>query len=144
MTPKSSKNRNTRIALLQGLVPASIGDIDVIATREWLRDAGYLQDIDKKRFKRWFDDIVECLVDLDGAFEPFLLNRSVAELGQTERAILRIATYELTRTNVPSPVVINEWVDIAKDFGAENSFRFVNGVLDRVAAAERAKLESNE
>ena len=144
MTAQNSKNRKTRVALLQALMPASLGEIDLDATRTWLRDAGYLQDIDKKRFNRWIEEIAERLSDLDDECAPHLVNRSASELGHTERAILRIATYELIHTNVPIPVTINEWVDIAKDFGAENSFRFINGVLDRVASAERVKLENDE
>jgi len=53
-----------------------------------------------------------------------------------ERAILRMGTLELNeRLDVPARVVINEAVELAKQFGAEQSHRYVNGVLDRVAKA---------
>lgn len=142
----TGRNRNTRVALLQALLSASVNsdEVDLEATKGWLRDAGYLQSIDKKRFNRWFADIPSRLRELDAAFEVFLHERSLDELGQAERTILRIATYELTYTDVPHPVTINEWVDVAKEFGAENSFRFINGVLDRLATELREAATRHE
>ena len=135
----TGRTRNTRIALLQALLSSSVNsdDVDLEATKDWLRNAGYLQSIDKKRFNRWFADIPDRLEELDEAFEVFLNDRSLEELGQAEHTILRIATYELTCTDVPHPVTINEWIEIAKEYGAVNSFRFINGVLDKLATELR-------
>ena len=142
----TGRNRNTRVALLQALMSASVAtdELDLGATKAWLRDAGFLQAIDKKRFNRWLGDIPGRLQELDLAFQVHLNDRSLEELGQAEHTILRIATYELTHTDVPHPVTINEWVEIAKDFGAVNSYRFINGVLDKVAIAVRQTAESHE
>ena len=142
----TGRNRNTRVALLQALLSASISsdEFDREATKAWLRKAGYLQSIDKKRFNRWLAEIPGQLHELDASFETHLQDRSLEELGQAERTILRIATYELVCTGVPHPVTINEWVEIAKDFGAVNSYRFINGVLDKLAAAVRQTAESHE
>ena len=140
------RNRNTRIALLQALLSSSVNSdaVDLEATKGWLRDAGYLQSIDRKRFNRWFADIPSRLHELDEAFAIHLHDRSLVELGQAEHTILRIATYELTYTDVPHPVTINEWVEIAKEFGAMNSFRFINGVLDKLATELRQAATSDE
>ena len=65
----------------------------------------------------------------------------VQQLDPVERAILRIAVYELLeRIDIPYRVVINEAVQLAKKFGAEQGHAFVNGVLDRAAS----KLRSSE
>ena len=70
---------------------------------------------------------------LDGLFAPHL-DRGVDRLDPVERAILRAGVYELKeRLEVPARVVLDEWVALAKTFGATESFRYVNGVLDRVA-----------
>jgi N utilization substance protein B len=63
------------------------------------------------------------------------LDRPVAQVTPVELAVLRLATYELLQSpEVPYRVIINEAVDLAKRFGAdEQSHRYVNGVLDRVA-----------
>lgn len=70
--------------------------------------------------------------ELDGVFSPFL-SRPLADLDMVDKAVLRLATYELTRReDVPYRVVINEAIELAKAFAAEESHRFVNGVLDKV------------
>jgi N utilization substance protein B len=66
------------------------------------------------------------------------LDREVDEVDPIERAVLRIASYELLhRLDVPYRVVINEAVEVSKRFGSENGHTFVNGVLDQAAAAWR-------
>lgn len=71
--------------------------------------------------------------ELDELLTPFL-DRRVEELSQVEKAILRMGAYELKeRLDVPFRVVINEGIELAKVFGAEESFKYVNGVLDKLA-----------
>ncbi len=66
------------------------------------------------------------------------IDRPLAELSPIEHSILLIATYELVhRPEIPYRVVINEAVELAKDFGATDGYRYVNGVLDRLAARIR-------
>lgn len=68
---------------------------------------------------------------------PFL-SRQIEELGQVEKAILRLAMFELSkREDVPYKVAINEAIELAKVFGAEDSHKFVNGVLDKAAPSVR-------
>jgi N utilization substance protein B len=67
------------------------------------------------------------------------LDREVHEVDPIERAVLRLASYELKhRLDVPYRVVINEAIEVAKRFGAEFGHTYVNGVLDRAAAQWRA------
>lgn len=75
---------------------------------------------------------------LDDALEPFL-DRPLKDLDQVERAVLRLAAYELReRLDVPYKVAINEAIELAKSFGADDSHRFVNGVLDKAIDSLRA------
>jgi N utilization substance protein B len=74
---------------------------------------------------------------LDAAIAP-LADRPVAEIDPIERAALRLAAYELRhRLDVPCRVVINEAVELAKDFGAVGGHGYVNAVLDKLARRER-------
>jgi N utilization substance protein B len=67
------------------------------------------------------------------------IDRPIEQLDPVERAILRIAVYELlARIDIPYRVVINEAIQLAKKFGAEQGHAFVNGVLDKAAARLRA------
>ena len=83
----------------------------------------------------------------DAALEPYLENWSLYRLGTVERAVLRLAAWELQNcTEIPSPIVVNEAVDLAKWFSESKSGRFVNGVLDKFAKGVRMpqKKESPE
>jgi N utilization substance protein B len=90
----------------------------------------------------YFEDLVRGVIgrvaQLDDALAPYL-DRGVAQVDPIERASLRIAAYELLhRPDVPYRVVINEAIDSTKRFGSEHGHTYVNGVLDRAAAAWRA------
>jgi N utilization substance protein B len=62
------------------------------------------------------------------------LDRKITDLGQIELAILRIGAYELAhRIDVPYRVVINEGIELAKTFAAQDSYKFVNGILDKLS-----------
>ena len=66
------------------------------------------------------------------------LSREFARLSPIERAILYIGAYELaSHPETPFKVVLNEAVELGKSFGATDGYRFVNGVLERIAASTR-------
>jgi N utilization substance protein B len=78
------------------------------------------------------------LTQLDSYIKP-LLDRPIEEVDPVERAILRLGTYELEyRPDVPYRVIINESVELAKTFGAEQGHTYVNSILDGVARKLRA------
>ena len=71
--------------------------------------------------------------------EKSLLDRRLDEMTPVELAIVRLAAYELMRRiDVPYKVVINEAIELAKTFGATDSHKFINGVVDKLAQRERA------
>lgn len=75
--------------------------------------------------------------ELDALLGP-VLDRQVGELDKVELAVLRLAARELqTRDDIPFAVVIDEYVELAKLFGAEDGHKFVNGVLDKLAISLR-------
>lgn len=89
-------------------------------------------------FNELLHSIPKCKSELDEKFAP-LLDRRVDELDPVELAILRIGTYELSkRIDVPYRVVINEGIELAKRFGATESHKYVNGILDKLAQRLRA------
>jgi transcription antitermination protein NusB len=91
----------------------------------------------------YFEDLLRGVdrhcADLDDALVPFL-DREVSQVDPIERAVLRLAAYELRhRPDVPYRVVINEAIEVAKRFSAEHGHTYVNGVLDKAARAWRAE-----
>jgi N utilization substance protein B len=71
---------------------------------------------------------------LDERIRAASQNWRIERMARIDRNALRLGTYELlTRTDVPRAVVLDEAVELAKRFGGEESSKFVNGVLDRIA-----------
>lgn len=68
--------------------------------------------------------------EIDNLLQKHMKNWVLSRLGSIDRAILRISASELITINTPLRVVISEAVDIAKQFGTEESGKFINGVLD--------------
>ena len=62
----------------------------------------------------------------------YLNNWNISRLGLTDAAIIRIAIYELLHTNTPEKVVINEAIELAKNYSDEKVVKMINGVLDKV------------
>ena len=73
--------------------------------------------------------------DLDDEIDRAIDRWSPDRVGRIERNVLRIALYEMRyQEDVPSPVAINEAIELAKNFGSNEAPRFVNGVLDKLAS----------
>lgn len=93
---------------------------------------------DIEYFHELLTNVTANTAELDGDLQPHL-DRQIAEIDPIERAILRIGAYELrARLEIPYRVILNEGVELAKTFGADQSHKFVNAVLDKTAAQLRA------
>ena len=93
-------------------------------------DVDYFQDL--------LNGTVREVVQLTQTFAAFL-DRPVEQIDPVERAILMLGTYELMfAPQVPYKVVVDESVNLAKTFGADTSFKYINGVLDQIAKKHRA------
>ena len=90
-----------------------------------------LEGVDQEYFKQLVQGILKYTAELDRVLEK-CLDRDLASVDPIERTVLRIGTYELQfRPEIPVRVVLNEAIELARVFGAEEGYRFVNGVLDR-------------
>lgn len=82
--------------------------------------------------------VTERKEELDAEIAQRLDNWRIERLGVVERNILRLALFEMMfESDVPPRVATNEAIELAKMFGAEDSPRFINGVLDRYCRSER-------
>ncbi len=103
----------------------------------------FLTDNDNRKFevdyfRSLVNEVPANLDELDGFISP-LLDRNVESVDLVERAVLRLGTYELWKNlQVPYRVVINEYVELAKVFGADQGHRYINGILDKLAKSLRA------
>lgn len=93
---------------------------------------------DLEYFQAMFHGVPARLGELEALFTP-LLDRALDDLTPIERNLLRMGAWELKeRIDVPYRVVINEAVGLAKKFGATDSHKYINGVLDKLAHQLRA------
>ena len=136
MDPRA--RRRARRALVQAIYQWQLGGQTADDIRTQFTDNGTLDKADSEFFAGCLRGVLRGAPDLDAVFAPYL-DRSVASLDQVERAILRAGTYELRSCiDVPYRVAIDEYVRLAKTFGAQDSYKYVNGVLDRVARELRS------
>jgi len=120
--------RRARRLLLQALYQWQMSGADEAEIERQFREDPNFERVDAEFFHA-----------LDACLAP-LLDRKVMELDRVELALLRMGVYELChRHDVPFKVVIDEAVALARVFGAEESHRYVNGVLDAVARSQRAR-----
>ncbi len=135
--PASKRHQSRRLALQ--------------AIYQWLVTGTELNDLrvqfrDEQGFPRcdqdYFDDLVQGVVahrgELEQAFAGYL-DRPVVQLDPVEHAVLLLAAFELGHhPELPYRVAINEAVELTKVFGAEDSHKYINGVMDRLAHKLRA------
>lgn len=97
----------------------------------------------RKTDVNYFSEVLHAVITehraLDVLYGPFL-DRAIKDLDPIERAILRIGSYELQHhLDIPVRVVINEAIELTREFGAtDDSHKYINGVLDKVARRQRA------
>ena len=100
---------------------------------EFLHDRAELKKADREYFCDLLRGMNRYSVGLVDALAPFL-DRSLEEVSPVERSILKLGIYELMyHPELPWRVIINETVELAKMFGAEQSHKYINGVLDKAA-----------
>ena len=87
--------------------------------------------------------VLENISFLDAAITRASEHWSISRMGRVDRALLRVAGYELLiSSEIPKGVAINEAIEVAKKFSAEESPNFINGVLDKIAASNnQTKIE---
>jgi N utilization substance protein B len=135
---RTSPRRRAREFVLQGLYQRQLSGNAPEAIRTQLTEAAGFARADAAYFDALWRGVVadyEALVELVAP----LLDRKAAELSPIERAILIIGAWELRdRAEVPYRVAINEAVELARSYGGTDGHKFVNGVLDKLAANLRA------
>jgi N utilization substance protein B len=133
----TEKRRNARSFTLQALYSQELTQNPTNEVEAHFRVDNDMSETDVPLFSELLQGINSQKADLDKAFEIYL-DRRVDELDPIELSILRIGSFELiNRIEVPYKVAINESVELAKIFGATDSHRYVNGVLDKLAQKVR-------
>ena len=129
----AAQRRKARHFGLQALYQWTLSDASLVDIDAEFRVDNDFRHTDGEYFQALLRGVMEDVESLEALFSP-LLDRALDDLDPIERNLLRMGTFELKeRIDVPYKVVINESVALAKKFGATDSYRYINGVLDKVA-----------
>jgi N utilization substance protein B len=135
-----SKNNRSRARefALQGLYQSIVGGNPVEDVDVFTRDLAGFSKADAVHFDALLHGCVAQATELDALITP-LLDRPLSEISPIERAVMWIGSYEMKHClDVPWRVVINECVELAKEFGGTDGHKYVNGVLNGLAPLLRA------
>lgn len=136
--PAKSARRRARELVVQGIYQWRLTDADLAQVEKQLREEKNLGNYDAKFFTELLRGVLMQHADLEAAIEPHL-DRPLTELSPVEFSVLLLAAYELMQhPETPYRVIINEAVDLTKTYGGTDGHKFVNGVLDKLAAKVRA------
>ena len=134
---KSSRSRSREFAL-QGLYQSLVGGNAVADVDAFTRDLAGFAKADSVHFDALLQGCVEQGAQLDALIIP-LLDRPMAEISPIEHAVMWIGAYELSHCpDVPWRVVLNECIELAKEFGGTDGHKYVNAVLNGMAPVLRA------
>ncbi|MDO4637932.1 MAG: transcription antitermination factor NusB [Lautropia sp.] len=132
-----SARRRSREFAMQGIYQWLLSGEDVGAIQAHIEASPGFELADRSHFETLLKGAIGKSAELDNALLPSL-DRPLNQLSPVERAILMLATFELMNLQeIPYRVVINEAVELAKNFGGTDGYKYVNGVLDRIAPAIR-------
>ena len=131
---KPSERRKARRLAVQAIYSWQLSRKNIADVEHEFITEQSLDGVDVAYFRELFSGVATKKTQLDDLIIPHL-ERPIDEVSPVEKAIVRLATYELTfRKDVPYKVAINEAIELAKAFGADESHKFVNGLLDKLVA----------
>lgn len=136
-TPPRSARRRARELALQGIYQWLLAGDDAGAIHAHIAETPGFDKCDREHFDDLLHGVLREAESLRATFSQFI-DRPARELSPVEHGVLLLGSYELRHhLEVPYRVVINESVELAKSFGGTDGFKYVNGVLDKVAAELR-------
>lgn len=134
---KPAHRKQARVLALQALYGWLMSGNDIKQIELSMVTTNDMKKVDMEYFQAILAGVSKDVVSLDKKYKPYL-GRLPEELDPIEKSIMRLATYELVeRFDTPYKVVINEAIELAKSFGAEESHKFINGALDKAVKTLR-------
>lgn len=135
---KSVRSRAREFAL-QALYQHLVGRNDADSIDVFTRDLAGFSKADTAHYDALMHGCIEQAADLDVLITPYL-DRPLDEISPIERSVMWIGAYEFKHClDVPWRVVINECIELAKEFGGTDGHKYVNGVLNGLASELRSR-----
>ncbi len=128
-----ASRKSARFFLIQALYEWQIAQSSLAEISANIADNHQFADANSEYFHEVLQYITQHRSELNALVSPYL-DRDIEQVDPIERSILWLGAYELEKQpDIPYKSVINEAVELAKQFGAEGSHRYVNGVLDKLS-----------
>ncbi|QBF82170.1 transcription antitermination factor NusB [Shewanella maritima] len=129
---KPSERRKARRLAVQAIYSWQLSQNNVADVEHEFLTEQKTDGVDLAYFRELLAGVASKTAQIDERLVPHL-DREFDDVSPVEKAIVRLAAYELTyRDDVPFKVAINEAIELAKAFGADDSHKFVNGLLDKL------------
>ena len=135
---KPRARRKARSLALQAIYQWQLNVDSVANIKMQFLDKINSNKVDSTYFNELLDGVINNIESIDQVIIPFL-DRKIGGLDEVELAVLRLAAFELMqRIDVPYKAVINEALELTKNFGSIEGYKYVNGILDKVARQVRS------
>ena len=145
MIPAGIRHK-ARIAAMQALCTLIIRNQvlsdDVEKSIQTVENEYFPQSKENDFFRSLVVGVIQKRSSIDDLIQKYAPRWKVSDLASVDRSILEIGIFEILYTSTPAAIVINEAVEVAKEFGEDNSSKFVNGVLAKVEKENPEKLEN--
>jgi len=132
-----NNRRKSRELVMKSIYRGILNQFDINQIKKDIKDDPDYLKADEVFYHHLFDGIMNNMDQLNNEISSFI-DRPIEKLSPIEHSILCISVYELMH-DVPTPykVAINEGVELAKTFGGIDGYKYINGVLDKVAEKRR-------
>lgn len=130
--------RQVRETVVSILYSIDLGNEQALKYAETVFEERKIRNKQREFGLHLLENVMKNIGSIDQKIQSVMKEWELDRVGSIEKAILRLGTYEIAYEDVDKAVVINEAVDIGKQFGAENSGKFINGILDAIAKTKGA------
>jgi N utilization substance protein B len=132
-----NNRRKSRELVMKSIYRGILNQFDVNQIKKDIKDDPDYLKADEVFYQNLFDGVMSNMDQLNSEISNFI-DRPIEKLSPIEHSILCISIYELIYdTTIPYKVAINEGVELAKTFGGIEGYKYINGVLDKVAEKRR-------
>jgi N utilization substance protein B len=130
--------RQVRETVVSILYSIDLGNEQALKYAETVFEERKIRNKQREFGLHLLESVMKNIGSIDQKIQSVMKEWELDRVGSIEKAILRLGAYEIAYEDVDKAVVINEAVDIGKQFGAENSGKFINGILDAIAKTKGA------
>jgi N utilization substance protein B len=133
-----------RTAVVGLLYAYDLGNENISKFSDTILEEDKIRNKQREFSNRLFKGTIDNLLTIDSEVQKHLKGWDYSSIGKVEKAIMRLATFEIMMDGTDKRIIINEAIELAKALADDKSPRFINAVLDAICKEESAKIEQPE